>query len=108
MTNYLLLYSGGKMPESEAEQAAVLKEWEAWFGQVGSALVDAGNPFTPQAKTVSSDGQVSEGSIGTMASGYSVVKADSLDAAVAMAKSCPVLKGGAKISVYETFSAMGM
>ena len=106
MTNYMLLYIGGKMPESAAEQAAVLKEWEAWYGQLGPALVDAGNPFTPQAKTVASDGRVSEGPVGTMASGYTVIKADSLDGAVALTKACPVLKGGAQISVYETFNVM--
>jgi hypothetical protein len=27
MANYLLLYSGGKMPETEAEQAAVMQAW---------------------------------------------------------------------------------
>jgi hypothetical protein len=108
MANYLLLYSGGKMPESEAEQKAVLKEWEAWFGKVGAGMVDAGDPFTPKAKSIASDGKVSDGAGGSMASGYSVIKADSLDAAVALAKSCPVLKGGARITVYETFHAMGM
>lgn len=108
MTNYLLLYSGGKMPESEAEQKAVMKDWESWMAKIGSALIDGGNPFAPKVKTIASDGKVSDGSAGSMASGYSVIKADSLDAAVAMAKGCPVLKGGAKITVYETFNAMGM
>lgn len=108
MATFVLLYSGGSMPQSEAEQKAVLKEWEAWFGKIGSNLVDGGNPFTPKAKTIASDGKVSDGPVGTMASGYSVIKADSLDAAVAVAKGCPVLKGGAKITVYETFNAMGM
>jgi len=108
MANYLLLYSGGKMPESEAEKATVLKEWEVWFGQLGSDLVDAGNPFSPSAKTIASDGAVTNGPIGKMASGYSIIKADLLDTAVEKAKGCPVLKGGAKVSVYETFSAMGM
>ena len=107
MANYLLLYSGGKMPESEAEQKANLTDWTAWFGKLGSALVDGGNPFTPMAKSIASDGKVSDGPVGAMASGYSVIKADSLDAAVAMAKGCPVLKGGARISVFETFNAMG-
>ena len=108
MGNYVLLYSGGKMPETEAEQKAVLKEWEGWFGKLGSSLVDGGDPFTPKAKTIGSDGKVSDGPVGGMASGYSIIKADSLDAAVSMAKGCPVLKGGAKISVFETFHAMGM
>ncbi len=41
-----------------------------------------------------------------MASGYSIIKADSLDEAVAKAKGCPVLQGGAKIVVLETFNVM--
>jgi hypothetical protein len=108
MANYLLLYSGGSMGQSEAEQKAFMKEWETWFAKVGKSLVDGGNPFTPKAKNVSSDGKVNDGSIGAMASGYSVIAADSLDAAVALARVCPVLKGGAKITVYETFNAAGM
>ena len=79
----------------------------AWFGKLGSALSDGGNPFTPNAKTIAPDGKVSNGSGGPMPSGYSVIKADLLDAAVALAKGCPVLKGGATIMVFETFNAMG-
>ena len=103
----MLLYSGGSsMPASQAEQAAILKAWETWFSSVGSALADAGNPFTEKAKTIASDGKVSDGPAGTMASGYSVIKADSLSAAAEMAKGCPVLKSGGKITVYETFKVM--
>jgi hypothetical protein len=106
MANFVLLYSGGKMPESPAEQAAVMKDWETWMGRLGKALVDGGNPFTPMAKNIASDGKVSDGPVGTMASGYSIITADSLNAAVQSAKGCPVLKGGGKITVYETFNAM--
>ena len=106
MANYLLLYSGGSMPESEAEQAAVMQAWTGWFGVLGSALVDGGNPTTGQAKTIASDGTVSDGSALGMASGYSIIQADSLDEAVARAEGCPVLQGGAKIVVLETFNVM--
>ncbi len=106
MANFLLLYTGGRMPESEAETAQVMQAWQAWFGKIGSNLVDGGNPFTPQAKSISSNGTVSDGPVGELASGYSVIKADSLDAAVAIAKECPVLQGGSKITVYETFPVM--
>ena len=106
MANYLLLYSGGGMPATEAEQKAVLQAWTAWFGKIGSALVDGGNPTTPNAKTIATDGTVTNGAGGMMPTGYSIIKADSLDAAVALAKGCPVLQGGAKIAVLETFQAM--
>ncbi len=107
MTNYLLLYSDGGMPQTEDEQKEIVNDWMAWFGKLSSALVNGGNPFTPLAKSITSDGKVNNGPVGMMASGYSIIKGDSLDAAVAIAKGCPVLKGGATISVYETFNAMG-
>jgi hypothetical protein len=106
MANYLLLYSGGSMPETQAEQAAVMQAWTAWFNKLGSALVDGGNPTTGKAKTIASDGTVSDTPAGAAASGYSIIKADSLDAAVKLASGCPVLQGGAKISVLETFQVM--
>lgn len=106
MANYLLLYRGGSMPQTEAEQKAVTQEWMTWMGKLGDALVDGGNPFTPNAKTIGRDGKVSDGSGGPMPSGYSVLKANSLDEAVGMAKGCPVLKGGAEVMVFETFNAM--
>jgi len=106
MANYVLLYSGGGMAEGEAEQAAIMQAWGAWFGGLGNALVDGGNPFSGQAKSIASNGSVSNGPIGTAATGYSIIKADSLDAAVQLAKGCPVLQSGGEISVYETFQAM--
>ena len=106
MANYVLLYSGGSMPESQEEQQAVMQAWGTWFGSLGSNLVDGGNPTTGQAKTIASDGSVSDGAGGMAASGYSVIKADSLDEATEMAKGCPVLQGGAKIVVLETFNVM--
>jgi hypothetical protein len=106
MANFLLLYTGGSMPQTPAEQEAVMQAWGAWFGKIGSNLVDQGNPFTPKAKSISSKGTVSDGPVGELASGYSIIKADSLDVAVAIARECPVTQGGAKITVYETFPVM--
>ena len=38
MANYLLLYTGGSMPESPAEQEAVMQAWNAWFGKSEAIL----------------------------------------------------------------------
>lgn len=106
MSDYVLLYSGGKMPESDEEMAEVMKAWTEWMDGLGESLKDGGNPFTPAAKTVAEDGTVSDGPVGTMATGYSIINAGSLTDAVELAKSCPVLRGGAKVTVYEAFEVM--
>jgi hypothetical protein len=106
MANFVLLYIGGDMAESEAAQAAVMEAWGAWFGGLGSALVDGGNPFTPVVKSIESNGNVIHGSIGTPATGYSIVTAESLDTAITMAKGCPLLQSGGQISVYEVAPVM--
>ena len=46
MANFVLIYHGGKMPESPEEGAAVMTAWTNWFGQLGAALVDGGNPVS--------------------------------------------------------------
>ena len=90
MAKYLLLYDGGTMPEGDAAQAAVMQAWEAWFTQLDAAVADPGNPFTPASKRIGSDGSITAG--GASASGYSILEADSLDAATDMAKGCPVVQ----------------
>jgi hypothetical protein len=103
MANYVLLYHGGSMPESAEEGAKVMEAWTAWFGKLGGALVDGGNPAS-KSRTIAANGAVHDDASGP--SGYSIIKADSLDAAVALAKGCPVLGGGASVQVVETFEAM--
>lgn len=99
MADFVLVYSGGSMPESEAEQAQVMKAWTDWFGTIGKDLKDGGNPFG-HAKTVTSDGSIKDGAPGAL-SGYSIVTASSLDEAAGIAKASPVLQGGGSVQVYE-------
>jgi hypothetical protein len=104
MAKYLLLYGGGRMPETDQERADVMKAWDAWFTKLGPAVADQGNPFTPSVKKIASSGSVSDAK--PAASGYSILEADSLDQATTLAKGCPVLHGGADITVFETFEVM--
>jgi hypothetical protein len=100
MTSYLLAYHGGGMAESPEEQEKVMNAWFAWFGAVGDAMKDPGMPVT-QTKTIAPDGAVSDGGGTNPVTGYSVVEADSIDAAVEVAKGCPVLTSGGSIEVAE-------
>jgi hypothetical protein len=103
MANYLLVYHGGTMPESSEEGARIMAAWNTWFGQLGDALVDGGNPASA-SRTIAANGAVSTDTAGP--TGYSILRADSLDAAVALARGCPVLAGGAAVQVVETVNAM--
>ena len=47
MANYVLAYTGGGMAQTEAEREAAMAAWGAWFGTLGPAIVDAGNPCRP-------------------------------------------------------------
>ena len=104
MANYVYVYSGGGMPETEAEQQAVMAAWGEWYGSLGASVVDGGNPFGP-SMSVAPDGAVSAGAPSAL-SGYTIVKADDLDAAAAAAQSCPILASGGRVDVYETFEIM--
>lgn len=101
MTKYLLAYHGGTMPESETDQAAVKTAWGEWFASLGGAIVDGGNAVGA-ATTVASDGSTTGGGGSNPVSGYSLITADDLDAAVVLAKGCPILADGGSIEVAET------
>ena len=103
MANFLLTFYGGGMPESQEEGAKVMKAWTDWFGELGDKLVDGGNPIS-SSKAISPDGSVMDATSGP--TGYSIIKADSLDAAVGIAKGCPALAGGSTLVVSETFPVM--
>lgn len=106
--SYLLLFQGGRMPEGDEETKQVMGAWESWMGRYHDKITDPGNPFTPAGKTITADGTVKDGHSVSGLGGYTVIKADSLDEAVEIAKGCPVLLGGATISVHETFDVMSM
>jgi hypothetical protein len=103
MTTYLLAYHGGSMPESEAEQAAVMAAWGDWFTSLGAAVADLGAPVGATT-TVGADGAASPGGGVNPVTGYSLLTADSLDAAVVLAKGCPILAAGGSIEVAETIA----
>jgi hypothetical protein len=72
----------------------------AWVASVGAHMVDPGAPLGP-AKTVSSDG-VSDGAAHAAIGGYSLIKADDLDAAVGLVKNHPFVARGGSLQVCES------
>jgi len=105
MPNYLLAYHGGSMAETEEAQAAVMEAWNDWMDAVGESLLDAGNPVA-QSRLVGADGSIREVE-GNPVTGYSIVEADDLDAALEIARGCPVLADGGSVEVAELVDMMG-
>ena len=103
MANYLLLYHGGGMPETDEDKTKVMAAWGEWIKQVGEGLVDAGNP-TADVQTVSQSGIAAF--FGDRVTGYSIVKADAMEDALRHAQTVPLVAEGGSVDVYETFNAM--
>lgn len=100
MAKFMFVYHGGGHPETEAEVAEVLDAWGAWFGSMGAAVVDGGNP-AGMSSTVHPDGSVTDDGGANPVSGYSLVEASDKEGAIAMAKGCPILAAGGSIEVAE-------
>ena len=92
MSYYVFAYHGGKIPESPEEGAKRMAKIEAWVGGLGDAVVNPGHPLG-KSKTVSSSGVSDDGRSNPLV-GFSIVKADSMDAALEMAKGYPHLETG--------------
>jgi hypothetical protein len=99
MSEYIIAYHGGKKPESPEEGAKHMAKWKAWVSDLGDAVVNPGTPLGP-SKTVSSDGVADDGGPNPL-SGFSIVRADSMDAAIDMAKACPTLDLGGTLEVAQ-------
>lgn len=104
MGTYHLAYKGGAMPETEDDRNAQMAAWGAFFGGIGDAVIDAGNPFGA-SMSIASSGAVSEGASSGI-SGYSVISAGSLADATATAKTCPILGEGGTVEVHEIHPVM--
>jgi hypothetical protein len=98
MAKFLYLYSGGQLAETPEAQEREMQEWVAWFGSLGDAVVDIGNPFGPG--TTVTNGSATDGGASQLG-GYSIINAESLAEATRNTKGCPVLQSGGSVEVYE-------
>ncbi len=99
MAKFLFVYFGGEMETDPKKTAKSMKEWTKWFEDLGKAVVEMGAPVQP-GKMVSGSGARNAGTAKPV-SGYSIVQARSMAAAVKMAKSSPQIKANGQIGVYE-------
>lgn len=89
---------------SPAEMQQMFAQWNAWKEKFRDEIIDVGDGLKPAGKVVranaTSDGPFVEAK--EVLGGYSIVQAASIERAVEISKSCPVLMmPGASVEVRE-------
>lgn len=105
MARYLIVYLGGDQPATPEEGQQHFAKYMEWLSSLGDAAVSPANPLK-DTNTISPDGKVSSGGVSTM-SGYTIVEADSMEAALSMSKACPFLEIGGSLEVSELMQMPG-
>src|SRR5262245_32214166 len=106
MSTYLVTYhGGGEMPTSPEARQQMMAAFGAWATGVGAALADPGAPLGP-AKTGTS-GQVVDGQTAATISGYSLLRAEDLGAAVKLVEGHPFLGRGGTLQVIQAVELPG-
>lgn len=109
MKEFLLVYRAdyNYMPNRTPEEMqAMTKRWMDWIGGIAAQnkLVNRGNRLEPSGKVIKNDSTITNGpyaEIKESIGGYSIVKAESYDAAIELAKGCPILTVGGNVEVRE-------
>ncbi len=111
MGKFVYIYHAPAMPAdapqpSAEEMQGVMDAWTAWAGKVGDGLVDFGTPLAGGVRVTQSGTAPSEREV----AGYSIIEADTMDAAIELAKEHPHLNmpGGCEIEVHEAQPVPGM
>lgn len=99
MPQYVIVYLGGSPPSSPEEGKQHFAKYMEWLSSLGNSVVSPANPLK-NTNTVNPDGTVSTGGA-TKMSGYTIVEADSMEAALTIAKACPFLEIGGSLEVSE-------
>jgi hypothetical protein len=80
----------------------MLAAFQAWVAETGDAMRDPGAPLAG-AKTVTAD-SVADGQGEAAISGYTVIEAPGIDAAVELVRGHPFLTRGGSLQVSESIS----
>jgi hypothetical protein len=105
MPQFCITYLGGDKPSSPEEGQKHFAKYMEWLSSLGDSAVSPANPLKG-TNTVNPDGSVSSGGSTTM-SGFTIVEVDSMDSAIAIAKSCPFLEVGGSLEVSEIMKMPG-
>lgn len=99
MKEFMLIYKGGD-PDwmantTEQEMAKSMEKWGAWMAQLEATeqLVTEGAPLDYSGKRLSNDKvetDIAAAEFKELVSGYSIIRANNIDEATSLAKTCPI------------------
>jgi hypothetical protein len=100
MREFIMIFRGDKdkpKPSPEQMQQMVV-QWQNWIGNIAAqGKFVATNALGFEGRTVNTEGVVSDGpytELKEIIGGYLILRADTLDEAVAFTEGCPTLTGG--------------
>ncbi len=99
MSNFMIAYYGGNKPSSKEEGMAQMAKWQAWIEGLGDTIINPGTPLMG-TKIVTSNNVQDDNEPSSM-NGFSVIKAESIEAAIEIAKSDPFLDINGTIRVSQ-------
>ena len=99
MQKYIFIYLGGTHPENPEDGKKHFEKYQAWLKDLGDAVVSPAIPFK-DTHTVLPDGTAQPGTT-TLMSGMSILRFESMDAALAAAKACPFREISGTLEVSE-------
>lgn len=81
-------------PDFKPGRPDVVGSWSSWFESMGPGLIELGKPVFARGAAGSCPSE-------TVLGGYSIISAENLDAALAIAQGCPALAEGGGVEVGE-------
>ena len=99
MPNFVISYHGGEKPKTPEEGKEGMEKFMSWLSDLGEAVVNPGSPLGKSMIVSSSD--VSEYTGDNPWSGFSIVSAENMEAALEIAKKCPFLETKGTLEVAQ-------
>lgn len=110
MKEFIFLFRSASSPAdaqlSPEQLQNMIKPWQDWMGSIAAQnkLADPGNRLGRESATVHPGNVVTDGpyaEIKEMLGGYIMVKTESLQEAVELAKACPILTIGGTVEIRD-------
>ncbi|WP_340064931.1 YciI family protein [Ascidiimonas aurantiaca] len=108
MKEFLMIFRApdmGNYQPSEEEMAAAMKQWQDWIGNIAAqGKFVSTNQLGEEGKVIKADNSIVDGpftEVKEMVGGYMIVKDETLDNAVELAKGCPIFEIGGQVEVRD-------